>query len=303
MSTNLFTIHSATIASTIIDQLTTKGLNLNEEAIRLHGDGRLDSMFTAMVQQKPVFSLTTTAIKKALTVCGLAGLALTADQAVFYGQRMSTVGRAGGSSNITMTCAGGGLLVPTGIEAQQGQPATITFDLHLVSADGVTAPITIATSAALAGSPVTNEGFTLGPVTLNGTALDLVQSWRLDFGIEVMAVTGDGHKYPRTVTTRKRSPSVSFTTKDLEVMNRIAQAGTAQTATDSLFYLRALENGASVYSDASTQHIKFSIDAGRIHWDSKNGQDGQETEIEVKITPAYDGSNDVVAISTGVAIT
>ncbi|HUX16964.1 MAG TPA: hypothetical protein VMW52_10865, partial [Phycisphaerae bacterium] len=78
--------------------------------------------------------------------------------------------------------------------------------------------------------------------------------------------------------------------------------GVAQTATDSLIYLRAVEENKDRHANAETEHIKIAVDDGIIYVSDLSGDANTPYNGEVTIEPTWDGTNAVLAITTGQAI-
>jgi hypothetical protein len=79
----------------------------------------------------------------------------------------------------------------------------------------------------------------------------------------------------------------------------------AQSSTDSLVYLRKIQQNGIRVADATTEHISASIDDGlvTIRSVSASNADNDGAAIEVMIEPNSDGTNPILALSTTTAIT
>ncbi|HEX8914418.1 MAG TPA: hypothetical protein VF796_18870 [Humisphaera sp.] len=264
------------------------------------GDGQTDMAFAAIMQQSPRVGFSTTAVARALAVSALSGASLSAGMDIWF-QRVAHGGtRTGGSTSLKLSSAKG-LLVPMFVEAAQGGPATIHYTAVITSADGTTIPFTATASQALPSFALADEVFTVGPASLNGTAVEGVQSVRVDLGFQVLTKAGDGHAYPTFAGIARRQPTISIRTLDVSALAS-GNFSAAQTATDSVVYLRKLAKNGTRVGDATAQHVKFTVDDGIFVTRPFGGQDGQEQMTEILIQPTWDGTNDVVAINTASAI-
>jgi hypothetical protein len=269
--------------------------------VALHtGDGKVDFDFAAIMRQAPRLGFTTTAIARALTVSGLSAYSMAAGMD-FYFQRIAHGGTRTGSSTSQKLTAAKGILVPTSIDATDGAIAAINYESAVTSADGTTAPLTIGTGATLPAHTATDQVYTVGPASINGTAIEGVQSIRISFGLQLIVKGGDGHAYPTFAGIVRRQPTISIRSHDLSYLASSSYYA-AQGSTDSLVYLRKVAKNGIRVADATAEHLKFSVDDGLVTVRPFGGQDGAEQMTEFLIQPTFDGTNDVIAINTASAI-
>ena len=114
----------------------------------------------------------------------------------------------------------------------------VTFDVIGVNAAGTVSPVVRTASQSLPALAYTREVFTLGPVKLNGTAVDGVQEVTIDFGIKEEVKAGSGALYPQLVAISEIRPRVTVRVNDESALATLGLQGVAQGATDSLIYLR-----------------------------------------------------------------
>jgi len=290
----------------LIDQVSDFTADPGIQEALLSADGQVDPTFVAVAQQAPRFSFTTSGLATVLAKCGISGLDFTgdADDAGLecWFQKMEEGGtRVSGSNHLKMTAIHG-LLLPRTITASDGEPASMAMEA-VVTYNGDDAPIVIATSQALSGSPSVSEVFTAGPMKINGVTYDGVQSVTIDFGLQEQVLSSDGLVYPTFVCIGQRRPSITIQTTDVTLLNTFGLNGVVQGATDSVVYLRKMSEGATRVTDVTAEHISFTIDEGRINplpWSAEQGGPGS---LELRITPTDDGTNDIIAIDTTAAIT
>jgi hypothetical protein len=265
-------------------------------------DGQVDYNFAAVMMQSPRLSFATTALARALGIAGINGLAI-ASAADFYFQKIAAGGtRSGGATSYKVTGTKG-ILVPTSITAEDKQPAQLNMDLVLISTDGTTAPIAVDGVADDAdhhgGRPALHER----PVSINGTTYDGIKSQRVDFGLELIVEHGSGEPYPTFVGIKKRKPTLSFKTTDVTALGSgglLRGAGGDRQP----HVLPRDRQERHARPAATTSHIKVSIDDGIVYAKTVGGGSEEDPQMtEITIEPTWDGTNDVIAISTGSAIT
>ena len=289
-----------------IDQITDFNVDTAINEILEGADGMVDPTFVAVQSQSPKVGFTSTKLATALAKCGISGLAISADAdedgAEFWFQKVAEGGtRTSGSNHLKMTMKKG-LLVPRSLSAPNDGIANLTFEALAVY-DLTNDPIVIATSQSLEGTPVVDELFTCGPVEINGVALAGIQEITIDFGITELIEGADGQVWPTFVGIMTRRPVITIRTLDVLSLNTFGLSGKAQGATDSKIYLRKIAEGGTRVADATEEHISFAIDEGRIMVNTISGGHDAPQMSEVKITPSYDGSNDIMVINTATAIT
>ncbi len=289
-----------------VSQLRSKAIS-SGIAEALEGfNGSVDPTANAIGTQRPAFSLETTKVKTLLTTIGIDGLKFVAAGTYTsfdaYFQQMTAGGlRATGSTAIKMTAAKG-LILPRRLSVSQGaQNAVLSLDVIVSQVLGSgTAPIVCTASQALpAGSPGTAEAFALGPVMINGTQLDGILGWDLDFGLAEILEWGDGVAFPTHVCIGSRQPVLTARTREASFLTTIGISGTTITA-DAVFYLRAREEGGTVYADDETEHVSLTVKAGRV--EVTQGTAGVPGELAVRVRPISNETDPIVEIGTGVAI-
>jgi len=257
--------------------------------------GDVDPRYAAVMSVSPVLSFMTRTIT-ALSSFGIAGAEVTTavawlQQLVKYGTRNAT------SKKLTIAT---GFCVPRSLSVSQGQAAELSMDIVALSSDGTTAPVAAGTGT-MATNP-TPLAWTLGPIQVNDQAYDVV-SMTIDFGLDVTVEGSEGNVYPTFATLMSRNPSVQFTAKDVDFRTAVGFDGLAQGATDSVFYLRKMEQNGKRVADGTAEHIKFTIDDGLFRIDTINAPHGERALTEIALTPISDGTNAIIVVDTASAIT
>ena len=300
-------LNTATLGAgaVLLDQIQNfeddPGINL----VVASGDGQVDPTYVAVMSQRPTMSFGSSALATILGACGISGAVIDADGTypglVAWYQKMAEGGiRASGSAHLKMT-AKEGLLIPTSVTAQQDGTAMVSVQAGLTY-DGTNAPIVVADSQALSGSPAVGEMFTVGPVSINGATLEGIQSISFDPGLSLVFGAGDGDVWPTYVSVQARRPRISVVTTDVSALATLGISGAAQGASDSVVWFRKKAEGGTLTADATAEHISLTMDDGMaIPGRGSVTQDGHATR-EVTLVPSWDGTNAIIVISTAAAI-
>lgn len=287
-----------------LNQIQSDSLDTGIETVLFGGDGKVDREFAAVMFQQPIATFSTTAIARALAEAGISAAAIGTDPATadLYYQQAAPGGTRLTGGNSTRVRISKGMLTPRTIDAQDRQIATISYELGAISTDGTTAPLTIAASQTMPTLLAADQAFTVGPASINGTSLGGVQSLSIDFGLQLMIVSGGGEAYPTFIGIATRQPTIRVRTLDVDLAASLQVA--AQGATDSVFYLRKLAEGGTRVANATAEHISFSVDDGIITTRRVGGEgEDQPQMLEILVEPTWDGTNDVIAINAATAIT
>jgi len=290
----------ATTPALTLGGLTTRGVNPNIQQWVLASDGDVDPTYSAVAAAAPGITFTTTDLKAFLDACGIAGCQIAALDTYF--QQIAPYGTRKASTDHLKLSFADGMMVPRQITAGQGQPARLAAEIFGISSDD-TCPLAKAASQSLPAGGGTDVLWTLGKATINGTDLVGIQNMTIDFGLQVQLETSDGDVFPSLVYIMARRPTIRLTTRDSLILNTLGVTGLAQSATDSIFYLRKADKGATRVADATAEHIAIAIDDGRIQAEAINDGEGQQIGTDILVTPTSDGENAIMAVSTTSAIT
>lgn len=296
----VFTLGCVVTSAGQINQIQESSVDTGIEEYLAIGDGKVDPDYVAALLVAPKITFRTTAVSRALGYCGLGGLAVST-AADFYFRQFAAAGTREAAKSVKVTL-GYGLIVPTILEADQ-RSASITYEAIARSNDGTTAPLATTVNQSMPALTAADQLFVAGPANINGTAVDSVVSTRVEFNYDIVSVASDGSAYPGFVAIRKRPASITLTSYDLELLNVLGTPGAAQGATDSLVYLRKCAQNGTRVAAATAEHIKISIDDGRVSVRRISASEDGEGQAEIRITPTWDGTNDLLAISPAAAIT
>ncbi len=292
-------ITTATPALTL-GGIIAQSLNPNLQEIVEASDGQVDPTFTAVMSGAPAFGVTTVAVATALAAFGINGT--QAITLAAYLQKIAAYGtRSAGATHMKIAIANA-LMVPRQLTAAQGQRATLALEAFPVSSDGETAPVEFTDSQVLPAGGGVAQAFTLGPVSINGAALD-AESVTVDPGLDARTEGSEGDVWTKLAYVMNRRPTIRIRTPHRLAISDFGLAGAAQGASDSLVYLRKLAANGTRVAENVAEHIKIAVDDGRISCQSVTGSQGEILGSDVVITPVYDGTAAILAIDTASAIT
>ena len=278
-----YVLYGVMINATLIDGITRQNIGAGIQKVKNFNDGSVDVRYIATMSRKTTIEFSTRAVAKALGAVGARGAALAGAGVTLFFQKNADSGeRASGTAHLKVVIATG-LIIP-------------------VSADGTTDPITITDSQALAGTPDSAEKFTVGPCSINGTDVE-PQSLEVNFGISVQTRSHSGFYLPLQASIKTVAPTVTIQSKDVSKVVTFALAGTAQSVTDTVLYLRKLDQNGTRVANITAEHVKLTIDDGQIHTDGL-GSDGEEdATATLMMDVAYDGVNSPIVVAAASAIT
>ena len=291
---NIYTIAAVKSDTTVITGINDQQFSPELEQIILAGSGQVDPGFVAVGRLRPSLAFTTTAIKVALA--GLGGIAgkVIASDFYFWFQKIAEGGLRAGALSHVMATVVKGLIIPQTLNMPDGQAATISYLVIMISADGSAAPVAFAGSQSLdAGQAGAVAGWILGATSINGTDLDAVDNVAINFGLTPVIEGGSGLVYPTFVGIQSRKPSITISCKDVDAFVTWDLDGVIQSETDSTIQLDDLAEGGM----RGSSPIIFGIDEGMIHTTQVGASSPQSAVNAVTITPTDDGTADIIAIS------
>lgn len=280
--------------------ITTSTLSQGIQTLVAGHSGNVDMKHTSTETVAPVITFASNDVKTILDTVPLDGVQITvASTLEAHLREMPHGGTRSAGATHTILTINEGLLVLDSITAQHlGGFATVNCRAIAVF-DGTNAPVVpstgaSATTTALAGTWV------LGPTKLSSGTFEGVQSFNLDFGLNVEVGGGAGNVYPDHASVLSRAPSLSFTTKDVSAITANHLAG-VQDATVVQYLTHIVEGGGRV-ADATITHISLTMQ-GQVAFESAGGPHGSTSDFTVRVTPNWDGTNAIVVVDTTAAIT
>lgn len=292
------------VSPVLVDQVTDFRLSPEIREVIQAGDGDVDPTYVAVMGQSPRLRFTTTALATVLATCGIDGEIIDADGSypglLAWFQKLAEGGtRESGSAHLQMTVKEG-LLVPRVLRASQDGSASLDLEA-IATYDGTNDPVVVADSQALAGSPAVGELFTVGPVKVNGTALESIQDITVDLGIQEIIQSGDGQVWPTFVGILRRQPSITVRTTDAVSLATFGLEGSA-ISTTAVAYFRKLAQGGLRVAEATVEHVSVTVNDGRVSVREVSASQDSPAMSEVTITPRK-GANPILVLSTATTIT
>ena len=286
-------------ASAYIRGATSHDFSAGTQDIALATDGSIDPTFIATFQQDPRLRFTTVDLAGALAACGIGGLAVSTSPTLFYYAKMDPLSgaAAAGSGHIAARMTRG-IMVPTSISARQGGEASVGIECAAVW-NGTQNPVDWLTSQSLPSVTPNVVGWTVGPVQINGTLFEGVQSIDVDMGIDVRRMYGDGELWPTYSPIRRREPQIRISGLSASALASIG-LGVAQDDKSTKVCFRRKTNYAGNQASNASGHVVLSIAAGTIRVEGSSS--GDEMSVDVVIRPVSDGVNAIVAINTNATL-
>ena len=180
--------------------------------------------------------------------------------------------------------------------ADDGRTASIRSRLVAVF-DGTNDPMAVSSGVALAATSAVQHLFTLGPVVVNGTQLNGVESVNWDNNSQYNELHGDGEDFLSHFSVDAYNPTIRVRLRDTATFATYGSKGTALSAL--VVYLRKrLKSGINV-PVATTEHIKVTAATGTIKPSNIGGGGSPELMIQLHAAPG----SAMFAIDAAAAIT
>lgn len=264
--------------------------------------GEAYARWQAIYGQAPGISFTTKKIAAALDVCGAAGLRISGGSGgktglTAYFQKQKEGGtRESGSTHLKANIIEG-LLVPRRLSVAHQGDAELTYDA-LASWDGTNDPIVVTDEVALPAAPTDSERFTLGPVSLNGTAFDRITNLSIDFGIAAEMVTADSDLWPKFARISEIMPLIELDGIDTDWFEACGLDGTNIVHASTTLVLRKRALGGTFVAAGTSEHIAITCCGLLYPEDIAAAQAQQIATGKLRLPLRYDGTNLPLVIDT-----
>jgi hypothetical protein len=302
-----YSLYAIGIGSGEIHQVTEQFVDPGITEMLVAGDGTIYNEHASIVSLRPIVRFSSTDIATMLTLAGTLGLAISGANTpviLYFAKRAFGAGFASGSVHTKITVASG-LLYPMTLRAthESTDPASIEYGLTCLGADADNAPLAIAKNQALAAySPTIDEVFTAGPWWVNGTEIEQIQDFNLDFGLTVQSPSGSGATWPISAYYSAVNPRMTCTCHDIPAMADVTAAGIVKSGNTRAF-LRQKAQGVANWANDQSKHIQFEINEGRINPQEFGGRHGEDARAGLSVTTTWDGTHAPVAVTTAQTIT
>lgn len=256
------TVYDAILGALTLKQVTRSDFQPNAQQIAGKASGAVAPSELFAGAAEPVISFDSMDVSGVLAAISIsAGLAVSSGTiTVPWNKRANGGTFASGTAHDELN-ATDGLIVPTSFSANQGdEGASVSLDVHLISSDGATVPVTAAGSQSLASQSF-NAMYSLGAGSINGTAIPELVGVSINPGIQVEKQSIDGFNYPTAVFINSVDPYIDFIFEDMDAVATYAPLFTVGSAAIAYFRKRS---GVSFVADGTAQHCKFSFADGLV---------------------------------------
>lgn len=272
--------------------------NFNMEVLSNFPGGHIAPMCIANLLQQPQIRVTTPEIDTVLAAVPVNGYATTNDSYLYQKLATATGTVARATTSHTRHVLSAVTTYWTTVNLQHNQESTL--ELMVVPVwDGSADIIAPSGSVALTGNLACNPRYGAGPVSINGTAINGIQSIEWSSGAQVQILGASSEVWPTSVSIQRVAPMCRIVTTDIQLAT-IGIAGTALDETNGLIGWARRHKSA----DASTHHIKGQILNGIVHVESETGSSPEDYRATLVIhgSSASDSVMPLV-FTTGLAIT
>lgn len=289
----------ATVIGAIERQTVGLGADMRGDAL----SGEAWARFVSLYKVAPAVSFVTRQVAAALGACAPPGSSisgLTAKLTLYASKKVQGGLPASGTNHRSYTL-NHGMLYPESVSCQDTDDARVTYNAA-ITYDGSNDPVVEADSVALPTLP-TEERYGLGPATIGGISIGNIKSIDCQCGITVGLDSAGGDVYNTIAYVQLWEPMWTIRTTDVLTMAaaKIPRSGIACTQANTSFYLRKRAAGNTYVSDVTAAHIK-AVMAGMAVVDTPFDGDSDKGEATITVKGSYDGTNNPLVFTTGVAI-
>lgn len=247
--------------------------------------GQLYPMVQLVRGSEPRFTLTMP-FAAAYALIGMGSLQVTALD-VWFAKYAATGAKstAADSRKVSLDTDQTALATITSVDVTQDGLLTASVDVVCRSDDGQTNPLTVGTGTlpSLSSQPTLH---TLGPVALQGTAIDGVQGWSIDLGQRIVTERTDGDLYPTVVAYRGGAPSITVDHASVENVLAVLDLIGEAASTDTVLYARQHSATTGLVVGGATA-VSITLAGGYVHPDTITAsQDGVATPSIVMLPQA-----------------
>ena len=301
MVNQLLLLHGIVNDSTFLSQVTNYSTDTGINRARKFAAGHEYPLAQYNLNQSLTGSFSSTQIKTILDLTGINIYDMSAENTdIYFKSAEDGASRQGNAEEVHHRYrAAKAVLVPQSISASQDSDLSeITCALYYLY-DGTNAPLVYAGTVAVDGTSAHGEGYGMGPIELNTTALNGVSSWTLDFNIGLKVRSSDGDHYPSWLSVESIAPTLRFSCYR-ESIGAYTIGGTAGTAVE--VWLRAKGKTGPI-ANGTSSHIKFTGTASAIYPDSMSGgnNDDAMSSVVVEMIGA-DSSTAPLSVNTATTI-
>ncbi len=187
----------------------------------------------------------------------------------------------------------------TGASVAQQGVLMADVEVILLSADGTTHPLAVTDNNALPTLASEPALHTLGPVTLNGTAIGGTSDCSVDLSQQMEVRSSDGDIYPRVCAYLGGSPSLSLGHDDpVTLLTTVGLVGLNVTA-NVVQYFRNYDTTTGL--TASTG-LSLTIASGRVIPESQDADNLAVAKTGMRVLPLSSTTTHPMVIATGATV-
>lgn len=279
-----------------ISQITNQSNSMNIETETGYGSANVHPLFSAVVNQVPTISFSTTMIATLLANAPFIGAGISASTAFYWKLAAATGSVARGSSSHLKTTMTLGYIHWTQISLQHDSVGSVDAEVT-VGFDGSNEPLVPAGSQTLPSNVTDLERFMVGPVYINGSQLGVnaIKSVTVESGIELDIEGGDGTVWPTQIALRLTKPVITVVTNEVSPIVTTGVDGVALDGSNGIVaYGRKLTKnqagGVSRVANGTSQHLSFTGLNGHywVETQSADGNTPAQTTIRAELTALND---------------
>lgn len=299
--TQLSNLYAVKCGSTLFHQLQDATLNSAVQDLIETPIGSTIPLFNSALQERPDLTFSSCQIKDALTLFGVAGG--DAGISKLLGRKIvNKTGPAAVAGTVHHAwSASASMGVINSISAGNRQKAMVQLRIVCLK-NGATAALVYAGGVAVDAYTTAAENWVLGPIAIGGAIIEGTNDFSLAFNAAVNEPDDDYEVEPVFVSVDRIQPLLTFTTtaKSIWSLHNTAISATLDVGGVKANLIKLANNGKRI-ADATTSHIVFRADAGRIVCESVSGT---KQLTRVRIVPiSKDGTTAPVTATVDSAIT
>jgi len=301
----LGTIYGIELGPTLLGGVTAHSLNNGVECQTEPTSGEVYPRANFITAMKPGAAFSTTQLKTFIDACTLFGVDITTltGRLKLYIQKMATAGaRASGSVHRRFTI-NQGVILPRSISCRHQQDAMIQAEA-IATYDGTNNPIVEADTVAVP-TGLSEQRYSLGPVTIGSVTIDGHRSVDIDLGLDVVREGAVSEIWDKEVSIRTIAPKIRISGVDYEWLksSNIPFTGKAAAHADTKIYFRKKKDASSFETDVTAAHVKLTTAGLCYIVDPFKGDGNAPGEITLALDTKYDGTNAPIIVSTAIAVT
>lgn len=296
---DFFGIGGVKIGTTVLTGIKSESVSFNPTVDREPSDGQAQSTIASLLTQEPDGAFSTVAVAAALTALSVLGRGLDATTNLLEFFYQSKSGGFPGASGHGSAKVRHGRLIPLSLDLEQGRVATLSFALAMCW-DGTNDIFEYSTAAVSLPGDLNDELFTLGTLQLEGAAVQGVQSIRIDFGIELEKVFGDGVGIPYDVNCLRADPTVTIGLVDDYAFDTLGIG--LNSINDATIFVQKLQGNGAGYPKASEVHMSIALGSCLTVAENAGASGNELVQSAFRLEPVKTVSAAPIVMATGVVM-